>query len=347
DESKEGPEHSGLFAYLNTNKRSLALDIKQAETIAALKQLLTYVDVVICDRPDEWLQHIGLSADQWQQQSSNLIVCAITPFGYSELAEQVHAQDINAMHSSGWGYHTPSAADASRPPLKGAGRFLASYEAGLDAAMCITAALFEREDSGSGQFIDISKQATLASRADYVLAQMIAGDMNVSADRKAYDLHGPADIYPCKDGHVYIWLSAPAHWQALAKLLGEPEWMNEFPSNWLECECTPERVAQCRLHIGQWIAGQNKNELAQLAQELGLILVPVNHTDDLLKSPQYQHRHFFEALTHPVLGKLVYPTVPYQLSKTPAKLHSAAPLLGQHTEQTLSVLSTQMAGERA
>lgn len=327
-------ENSGLFAYLNTNKRSVTLDFSTEIGADTLKKLLRHVDVVICDRPDDWLQAVGLGPDQ--PLYPQLVVCSITPFGRSETGEVIYAEDLNAIHSSGWGYHTPSAADASRSPLKGAGRYLASYEAGLDAALCIVAALFDQETSGLGQFIDISKQATLASRADYVLGQMIAGDMNVSTDRGAYDLHGPADIYPCNDGFVYIWMSAPAHWDALSKMLGAPAWMDEFPDNWLERECTPERVTQCRGHVSEWLKTQTKAQVAETAQKLGLILVPVNNPGDLMSSPQYQYREYFSELTHPVLGKAQYPTVPYKFSKTPAQLRSAAPLLGQHTDETLA-----------
>jgi crotonobetainyl-CoA:carnitine CoA-transferase CaiB-like acyl-CoA transferase len=330
------PERSGLFAYLNTNKRSVALDLNSTNGQQDLMQLLQQVDVVICDRNRDWLTAMGLDQAQAQRHYPQLVVCSITPFGLQgNEKDSVHAEDLNAFHASGWGYHTPSAALAEQPPLKGAGRFLASFEAGLDAALCIVAAVYERQASAKGEFIDVSQQATLASRADYVLGQMIAGDMNVSNDRHAYDLHGPADIYACADGFVYLWMSAPAHWQALASLLDTPTWMDDFSADWLERDCTPARVATCRHHVGQWLLNQNKAVVAEAAQKLGLILVPVNNAADLLASPQYQYREFFTALTHPVLGTIDYPSVPYKLSRTPAKLTRAAPLLGQHTQATL------------
>lgn len=334
--SGDDPERSGLFAYLNTNKRSVTLDLKLAGARDTLQQLLPHVDVVICDRDSHWLRAMGLDAQHTENLHPGLVVCCITAFGLQDEEESRHAEDLNALHASGWGYHTPSAADPAREPLKGAGRFMASYEAGLDAAMCIAAALYERDQSGLGQFIDVAQQAVLASRADYVLGQMIAGDMNVSNDRAAYDLHGPADIYACTDGFVYLWMSAPAHWQALAALLSAPAWMEDFPGDWLERDCTPVRVELCRRHVGEWLLGQRKADVAATAQRLGLILVPVNNPGDLLASPQYQFRGFFTALTHPVLGTVKYPTVPYKLSQTPARLERAAPLLGQHTHSVLS-----------
>ena len=332
------PERSGLFAYLNTSKRSIVLDTATAEGRGSLEQLLDTVDVVIDDHAAGWLAGIGLDPGLTTGSRPALVLCAITAFGQSPPADRLQAEDLTVFHSSGWGYHTPSAATAVQPPLKGAGRFLPSYEAGLEAALCVAAALYERAGSGLGRFIDISKQQVLASRADYVLAQMAAGDMPVSAERTAYDLHGPAGIFPCRDGYAYIWMSAPAHWEALRQLLNNPAWMDAFPANWLERECTPERVGQCRAYIAAWLKTRGKHEAAAAAQKLGLTLVPVNNTADLVDSPQYAFRRYFAAVDHPVQGVALYPTVPYMLSATPAAIASPAPLLGQHTQQTLAAL---------
>jgi crotonobetainyl-CoA:carnitine CoA-transferase CaiB-like acyl-CoA transferase len=331
-----GTECSGLFAFLNTNKHSVALDLAQDGGVLA--KLLERVDVVIDDHAPGWLQSIGLDPAQLHGTRQRLVLCSITAFGQSVAEDLTHAEDLTVFHSSGWGYHTPTAADDDLPPLKGPGRFLASYEAALDAALCIVAALYEREESGKGQFIDIAKQQVLASRVDYVLGQMVAGDMDVSTRRTAFDLFGPAGIFACREGYAYIWMSAPAHWEGLGRLLGHPEWMREFPEHWLERACTPERVAKVRSEIAKWLKTQDKNQVAADAQKLGLTLVPVNNARDLHASPQYRHREYFAQVQHPVLGTLSYPGVPYKFSVTPAKIRTAAPLLGQHTAEQLAAL---------
>jgi crotonobetainyl-CoA:carnitine CoA-transferase CaiB-like acyl-CoA transferase len=331
----DDPERSGLFAYLNTNKQSVALDIRASGGRAALEKLLAHVDVLIDDHPDGWLRTVGLDPESLEASHPALVLCSITPFGHTQSAQAQCATDLTVFHASGWGYHTPSAADDALPPLKGAGRFLPSYEAGLDAAICIAAALYERESSKQGRFIDIAMQAVLASRADYVLGQMVAGDMEVGAARTALDLHGPAGIFPCRDGFAYIWMSAPAHWQALRELLGDPAWMQGFPEHWLERECTPERVMECRRQIAAWLKAQDKHAAAEAAQKLGLTLVAVNNAHDLVESPQYQHRAYFARVEHPLQGSAWYPTVPYRLSETPARIRTPAPLLGQHTQRIL------------
>jgi len=338
----EGPqaERSGLFAYLNTNKASVTLDVHSAAAADTLRQLLDAVDAVIDDHAPGWLQDIGLDPASCEQRRPQLVLCSITPYGQDAPEDRRHAEDLNLIHASGWGYHTPSGADERLPPLNGPGRFLPSYEAGLEAALCVAAALYEREQSGQGRVIDLSMQAVLASRVDYVLGQMAAGDMDVSERRSAFDLSGPAGIFRCRDGHAYIWMSAPAHWDALRLLLGQPAWMDSFPERWLERECTPQRVAQCRQHIGEWLATQNRHEAAAAAQKLGLTLVAVNDAQDLANCPQYSFRGYFAELAHPVLGRRRYPTVPYRLSATPATLRSPAPLLGQHSAQWTAEAAT-------
>lgn len=331
-----GVEGSGLFAYLNTGKCSATLDLDRPENLATLNGLLGRVDAVVDDHAPGWLASIGLDPQRIDAVWPALVLCAITPFGQDAPADRRYAEDVTVFHASGWGYHTPTGASPSQAPLNGAGRFLPSYESGLDAALCIVAALFDREASKRGRFIDVAQQQVLASRVDYVLAQMVAGDMDPSTSRTALDLSGPAGIFPCADGYVYIWMSAPAHWDALRTLLGDPEWMHGFPDRWLERACTPGRVAECRHHLAAWLATQHKARVAEEAQALGLTLVPVHDADDLLASPQHAFRQFFAEVDHPVLGRRPYPGVPYRLSETPALIRGAAPALGAHTADVLA-----------
>src|SRR3546814_14509128 len=96
-------------------------------------------------------------------------------------------------------------------------------------------------------------------------------------------------------------MSAPAHWDALRKLLGQPAWMDEFPERWLERACTPERVAQCRAHVAAWLQTQDKETVSAQAQQLGLTLVPVNDVRDLQAAAQYAFRGYFSDVQHPRL----------------------------------------------
>jgi crotonobetainyl-CoA:carnitine CoA-transferase CaiB-like acyl-CoA transferase len=333
----DAPESSGLFAYLNTNKRSVCVDVSTSAGLEDLHTLIAGVDVVVDDHPKGYLESLGVDPSRLGEKHPRLIVCTITPFGYDAPDTLRKACALSVFHSSGWGYHSPSEPDTNLPPLKGAGRFHVDYESGLSAAVALTAAAYWRADTGRGQFVDVSQQEALASLSDYVLGQMVAGTMEVSARRQAFDLRGPATVFECLDGHVYLWMSEPAHWNGLWTLMGEPAWMAEFPDRWLELHLTEERIQRCRHEIARWTKSQYKLDIATRGQKLGVPLVPVNTVKDLLESEQLQFRGFFTSVEHPVLGRLPHPTVPYRLSETPARIDTPAPLLGEHTNSILSM----------
>jgi crotonobetainyl-CoA:carnitine CoA-transferase CaiB-like acyl-CoA transferase len=328
----DGCEGSALFAYLNTNKYSIELDVIAAAGAERLHKLIGTADAVIDDR-----------ATDWPERHPDVVFCSITPFGQGVPAEFENAKSINVFHASGWGYHTPSHADPGRPPLQGPGRFLADYEAGLDAALCIASSLFGRLHTGRGESIDISEHAVLVSRADSILGRVITGEVPAAGDRGDYDQAGPAAFFPCADGFVYLYMTSRAHWQGVKALMGHPEWLDAFDDDWLEFSVTPEKVAAFQRGFAEWVRDLAKEAAADQAQRLGVPLVPVNGAADLHQSPQYRHRGFFQDVTHPVLGRGAYPTVPYALSASPAEIITAAPALGQHTAAILDQLDAPRA----
>lgn len=328
-------ETSGLFAYLNTNKRSVCLDLNSSQGRQGLHSLLATADIVVDDHAPGHLDSLGLGPADIRARYPQLIVCAITAFGYDAPADMHKAYSLNVFHSSGWGYHSPSEPDLDRPPLKGASRFHADYESGLSAALAVASASFWRGGGGAGQFLDVSQQESMASLSDYVLGQMVAGTMEANTRRQAFDLRGPATFFECRDGYVYLWMSEPGHWSGLRSLLGDPAWMLEFPERWLELHLNEDRIRQCRASIALWMKDQSKADIATRAQKLGVPLVPVNTAKDLFESEQLRFRGFFAPVEHRSLGRISYPTVPYRLSATPASIETAAPGLGEHTEQVM------------
>lgn len=316
---------SAVFAYLNTNKRSVELD--RTDTVAR-RELLATADAVIDDHDPQW------AAEVWRDHPE-VVFCSITPYGAGAPAQRQNARSLNVFHSSGWGFHTPSHADPARPPLKGPGRFLTDYEAGLDAALCVAACLYAQGRSGAGEFVDISQQAVLVSRADCILGRFLTGEVAPANTRGDFDQQGPASFFACADGFVYLYMTSRAHWTALKEFMGRPGWLDEFADDWLEFSVTPEKVAAFRGGFASWIRGQARVEAAERAQRLGVPLVPVNDAADLHGSPQYRHRGYFTGIAHPAAGGVRYPTVPYRLSASPAVLRTPAPALGADTAEVL------------
>jgi crotonobetainyl-CoA:carnitine CoA-transferase CaiB-like acyl-CoA transferase len=323
-----GPERSALFAFLNTNKKSLVLDPDDPADRKRLELLLARADGLIDDHPQPLFAPEDLSS-----RIPRLVHCLITPFGRDAPAEWQIAHPLNVINAGGWAWHTPSESPPDKPPLKGAGRFLSDYEAGLDAAIAMLASLHRQRQVGLGQCIDLAEVEVQLNRTDCVLGRMLAGEQEPSKSRTAYDMGGPAAAFACRDGFLYAIVLNKTHWKGLRTLMGDPDWFADFPEDWLEFQCTPERVAKFREHFAEWALTQDKQTASEEGQKLGVTIVPVNSAADLPTNEQLLHRGFFQRLNHPVIGEALYPTVPYKLSATPVRLHAPAPALGEHGEE--------------
>ena len=182
--------------------------------------------------------------------------------------------------------------------------------------------------SGQGEFIDVAKQDVLVSRADTVVGRMLAGELEPREDRGAFDHRGPAASFRCQNGFVYLFITSRAHWAGVRKLMEDVVWLGAFADDWLELG-EADAIDGFRAGFAGWVADKDRAWVCEAGQRLGVPIVPVNDARDLQQSEQLAHRGFFQSLTHPVLGEALYPTVPYRLSATPARLERPAPRLGQ------------------
>lgn len=324
---------STLFAYLNANKKSVVLDLDQASDRALLSRMLDRAHALIDDHDATWCERVGLSHSQVAKAHPKLVHTMITPFGQGAPAEWQRSRPINVIAAGGWAYHSPSETAHEKPPLKGAGRFLSSYEAGIDAALCTLASLLRLRRTDEGQFVDVSEVEVQLNRIDGVLGRMLAGEANPTEERTAYDMGGPGTSFACRDGHVFLFMTTHQHWKALCDLMGNPQWAAAFREDWLEFDCTSPNVARFRQNFSAWIAGQEKLPITEAALKAGVAMVPVNTAADLPRHEQFIHRGFFQEAEHPVFGKVAYPGASYRMSATPVSIRGPAPALGADQEE--------------
>jgi crotonobetainyl-CoA:carnitine CoA-transferase CaiB-like acyl-CoA transferase len=326
-------DESALFAYLNTNKKSVVLDLADAADRATLDRLLARAQGLIDDHDEGWGAARGLASADVAAAHPHIVHCIISHFGQGAPSDWQKLHPINVINAGGWAYHSPSETTHDKPPLKGAGRFLPDYEAGIDATMAMLSSLYRQRRTGKGQFIDLSEVEVQLNRIDCVLDRMLAGDVEPSDERTAYDMGGPGTSFACKDGHIYIFMTTKGHWNALRELMGDPAWAGEFREDWLEFDCTRENVAEFRRHFSRWIARQEKLPITEAAQKAGIAMVPVNTAADLPRHEQFLHRGFFQKSEHPVFGEVSYPGASYKMSATPVRVTSPAPALGADQEE--------------
>ena len=219
------PERSGLFLYLNTNKRSVTLDPKTPAGAAIFKELVKDADVLIENMPPSTMAGLGLDYESLRQINPRLVMTSVTPFGQSGPYSQRKANDLICCQMSGLAFYTPSGGVGSpdMPPLKPGGR-QSDFIAGSTAATATMFAVIARQALGVGQHVDVSQQESIASFLRHQVPFY------------TYDPEGPAylglwngsariwRILPCQDGFVLNRCREESQWRALIGLVAGDEW---------------------------------------------------------------------------------------------------------------------------
>lgn len=328
------PERSGLFLNLNTNKLGITLNIEVETGRQIFRQLADRADIVIEDKPPGVMESLGLDYEKLRATNPRLIMVSITAFGQTGPYRNYKAYPLNTFHAGGepsMMFHMSSTPD--RAPVKGPG-FMGEYDCGLSAATAILIALYARGMTGSGQYIDISKQESLIAleRLENVFyANRKKSETKEMLNAAVQGAGMVGGLMQCKDGHVVLAAMQENQWQGLVDLMGEPEWIRDERFKGEYNRSLNAREATAR--VQQWMVDKAREEVFRGGQDRGVPVGAVNSPRDLVDSPQLRFRGFFVEIDHPETGKIEYPGVPYQFSKTPWAVERPAPLLGQHNEE--------------
>ncbi|MCH8807525.1 MAG: CoA transferase, partial [Planctomycetes bacterium] len=133
-----------------------------------------------------------------------------------------------------------------------------------------------------------------------------------------------------KDGYVILNAFDDHHFDALRELMGNPDWC--AGEEWSSMAYRVHHLMDIAPQIDAWMLEQGKNEIHRIAGKKGIPIGPINTAQDVMENPQYAAREFFVEVDHPQAGSLRYAGWPYKLSRTPARVACAAPLLGQDNE---------------
>ncbi len=336
------PERSGLFLYLNANKRGITLDLTRPAGRAALDRLVDDADLLVHNvHPTDMTAH-GLAWERLSARNPKLVMTSITPFGLTGPHAHYRATDLVLWNAGGVAVLNGDPAHPELPPLKAFGD-QAGFQAGLNAAIPSLAALFARVTTGRGDHIEVSTQEALAAILELTLE--FYPYCGLIASRLGAKPIQPLCFMPCRDGWIFICCVEEHQWKKFVEIMGNPEWA--------EMEIFENRLARganfdaLQALLQEWCSEQSVDELYHAAQERRVPFAPVSTMGDLLASPHLKARGFFATLDHPVAGSVTMPGAPYRMRATPWELRRPAPTLGQHTDEVLAPLGIDVAALKA
>ena len=324
------PERSGLYLYLNTNKRGISLDLGQPRGRALLERLAARADLLVHNWPPRVMDAAGLSYEALAAQNPRLIMTSITPYGLSGPRRDWEATDLTLWNAGGIAYLNGSPEAEELPPLAPFGR-QAEYQGALNGAVASLGALFARLRTGRGQHIVVSIQESLAAILELTFEYWPY--MGLIASRLGRKPIQPLDFLECQDGWIFICCVEEHQWQEFVRMIGSPEWAG--------LEIFADRLSRganwdaLKLFLQEWASEQRVMEVYHAAQKRRIPFAPVSTMGDLLASDHLKARGFFAVLEPPGMAPVTVPGAPYKFSATPWALRRPAPRLGQHTAEVL------------
>lgn len=331
---------SAYFLAANRNKRSIELDYSDPQGAETLQRLLSTADVFISNQPSlTSLQKRGIDPVTLRAKYPRLVHCSITGYGFTGPRAQRPGYDILAQAETGvMSFTGEPEGGPMRYPIA-----IADMTCGMYAAMGILAALFARERTAVGQFIDM---ALFDSQLTW-LANVGSSYLNAKASPRRWgNAHPnivPYQVFRGSDGKFFVvGVGTEALWKKFVDLLKEESALRadaRFATNAMRIQHRAELVSL----LQKGFANQPTSSWLERFAAAGIPAAPINGVPEALNDAQTQARGLIVQLEHPVLGAVRSIANPIHFSATPVIYRLPPPLLGEHTEEILRSLSERIA----
>ncbi len=323
-------EYGWVFHAMNTNKRSVTLDLGSHEGRRLFTELATGADVVIENFSPRVMDQFGLTADVLLKVNPKLVVARMPAFGLAgPWRDRVgFAPTMEQIAGLAWVTGLPET-----PPVTPRGA--CDPLAGVHAAFAVLAALNFAERTGSGQLVELPMLETvLNATAVQAIEYEVFG---VTLSRRGNRGHGEfiQNIYRCSgdDDWIAVTVRDDRQWRALVELMGGPAWCDEGLST---IAGRRERADYIDSRLQDWFAGQSLESTVERLAGAGVPAAPVVSPSLVTENPQLRDRGFFEALDHPSTGAGLYPCPPFaRLAGQDSWLLRPPPRLGEHNDEVL------------
>lgn len=321
-----GVDASTAFHELNLGKLGVKLDLRQPKAIELAKRLVSLSDIVMQNMRPGAMERLGLGYEALKEVKPDIIYLSSSARGTTGPEREYSGYASHFAALGGIAYITGI---PNSEPARGGGEM--DLLSGATSAYALLAALNHRRNTGEGQHIDLSSSEVVSVLIGEVLMDYLANGRVGVARGNLDESMAPHNSYRCKgeDKWVSIAVATDEEWQALCQVMGNPERAKD--ERFLTVSARWQNQAELDRLIEQWTSNYSHYEVMATLQQAGVAAVPCFNSEELFHNPHLNQRQCWTKVVHPVLGEQMVLTPPWKLSATPAKVSSAAPLLGQHS----------------
>jgi crotonobetainyl-CoA:carnitine CoA-transferase CaiB-like acyl-CoA transferase len=330
-------EQSGIFSGLNTNKKSVTLDLGSDRGKELLGELLATCDVVVENYTPRVLEQLGFDVETMRAIRPDLVIVRMPGFGLDGPWRDNPAFAFVIEDAAGLTWMTGHPDQNPVSPY-----CVGDSNAGIHALSGLLLALEHRRQTGEGVVVEAAMvDAALNVAAEQVVEHSAygallgrAGNRGPTAAPQNLYLAADADGDGARDTWVAIAVADDEQWLALRRALGEPAWA--LDESMTTESGRRERHDAIDAHLSSWCGERSSDEIVEVLWDAGVPVAKVLQPHEQGSLPQLQARGFLEEVDHPVTGASRHSTLPIRFSRGPDRFHRGrAPLLGEHTDEVL------------
>ncbi|AJG22314.1 CaiB/BaiF CoA transferase family protein [Cupriavidus basilensis] len=326
-------EFGGYFASVNRNKKSIALDLKQPDAREALLRLTDRADVLVENYRAGVMDRLNLGYEVLRARNPKLIYAAIRGFGDGRTGKSPYvdwpAFDVVAQAMGGlMGINGP---DAATPMKVGPG--VGDLVPAMLCAFGIVSALHSATKTGEGQFVDVAMADSVLALCERIIHQKSFQNLTPHPEGNKHPLLAPFGMFRAQDGFITLAAHTDAWWRVLCRLISREDLIVD--SRTATADARIKNRDFLYAEVERFTSHKTKRQLLEL---LGgkLPFGPVYDVDEILADPHFTHREMIVEVPHPGVERNVrIAGIPVKMSATPGKVHTRAPLLGEHTDLLL------------
>jgi crotonobetainyl-CoA:carnitine CoA-transferase CaiB-like acyl-CoA transferase len=305
------------FAMLNSNKNFVTLDLKSDQGRKLFQSMARKADVVVENFAPGVMSRLGVGPEQLREANQRLVYAAGSGYGWSGPYRDYPAMDLTVQAMSGV---MNSTGYPDGPPTK-AGPALCDFFGGIHLYGAVTTALFERERTGQGRFIEVSMLESVYFSLSSSLG-LHFGSQGKGPPRTG-NRHGglaesPYNVYPTSDGWLALICVTEAHWSSLLQAMERPD-LRQDP----RFATLKDRVRHMDLVdeiVSAWTRCFAKEDLFALLLRHRVPCAPVRDLGEVTDDPHLHARGALQRIEHPLLGEVVLPTGAMRFSDEPPPL---------------------------
>jgi len=317
------------YQHTHRNKRSITLNLKEAEGIATLKRLIASADVVVENFRPYVKYRLGIDYETLAAANPRLVYASISGFGQTgPLASRPGFDQI----AQGMGGLMSVTGTAGEGPMR-VGIPIADLCAGIFLAQGILVALLERESSGKGQWLHTSLLEAMVYMMDFQTSRfLIDGEVATQAGN-FHPTSIPTGVYKARDGYLNIAVFGSKIWERFCDILGAPEWISD--ERYRDKAGRSVNRDSLNVEINRRLAAHDRSYWIDQFNEGGVASGLISDMREVFAEPQIHHLGMVKEVLSNRLGPQRLVGQPMQLERTPSTIARAAPRRGEHTEEVL------------